>query len=484
VTLMGDIYRSASEVLIWLGEASDLTGEAFNSILTISTMFDDGFWKQRFRALSLNPNGDYGKFNGQELNELSIKPSWIEVLDFFDSKTYFSRLWIIQEIVLSSKSTVICGSYQITWKSFIEVFALLWQCRFFFDRGYSRNRTQKLSAIFKLALFQNRDNKLSLSGLIDHFSTLNEATDPRDRIYGLLGMLPDGPQKSAISVDYRKSIGEVYREATEAVIEHENSLMYIWASLNSVPDIRPSPGSNSWIPDFGEKLKINASILIVPVWDPWKIPGQMHISAGVLTAYGVFIDSVTYTFPNFQQQNIRSTVEDALGFIEIDLNEVHDSWETSGNLKSLWQALVGYVPAKYPDEFENRGHGFRDLISHWKDPLLQPLTSSAENYMKRFQNICIAELGLGRNLYQTCLGIFGIGPFGKVLANGEPAVRVGDCIAIVATALHPVILRPHDDGTYTLVGNAGLGGFGAENKTYFPDGFSTLESYLEPIRIR
>ena len=49
------------------------------------------------------------------------------------------------------------------------------------------------------------------------------ATDPRDRLYGLMGMLPmlDAP---ALTPDYRKSPAEVFKGLASSLIEERRSL--------------------------------------------------------------------------------------------------------------------------------------------------------------------------------------------------------------------------------------------------------------------
>jgi hypothetical protein len=58
---------------------------------------------------------------------------------------------------------------------------------------------------------------------------------------------------------------------------------------------------------------------------------------------------------------------------------------------------------------------------------------------------------LGRNVFQSISGYFGIGPAGRNDINAS-AVQPGDCIAVMPNAQYPVILRPVEDGIYVLVG--------------------------------
>ena len=62
----------------------------------------------------------------------------------------------------------------------------------------------------------------------------------------------------------------------------------------------------------------------------------------------------------------------------------------------------------------------------------------------------------GRNLFFSSKGHVGIGPMGDNRPGNLPAVQIRDRIMILAWLQIPVILRPHDDGTYTLIGPAHL----------------------------
>jgi hypothetical protein len=37
-------------------------------------------------------------------------------------------LWVIQEVVLSSKAVVVCGDHRIDWKTFYEAAVFFWYC--------------------------------------------------------------------------------------------------------------------------------------------------------------------------------------------------------------------------------------------------------------------------------------------------------------------------------------------------------------------
>jgi hypothetical protein len=109
-----------------------------------------------------------------------------------------------------------------------------------------------LSQIFILAeaRFKNGHGQLkpNLQTLISSFSISSQATDPQHRIFGILGLLPEGIQRSAIIVDYNKTTEQVYMEATRAILEHQQSVAF-FRYLNVPLDLR-GRSIPSWVPSY------------------------------------------------------------------------------------------------------------------------------------------------------------------------------------------------------------------------------------------
>jgi hypothetical protein len=83
-----------------------------------------------------------------------------------------------------------------------------------------------------------------LISLLTYFALLAHVTDPRDLIFGLLGMLDPGPQKEGIIVDYTKSVEEVFQNAMEALCRREGWPLghYLTWSLQSANGRNFHPG--------------------------------------------------------------------------------------------------------------------------------------------------------------------------------------------------------------------------------------------------
>jgi hypothetical protein len=137
-------------------------------------------------------------------------------------RSYWSRMWIIQEIQLPSHLRLHCGRKSIsplTFLSFLKIesadkssygYNLGGTIAFFLlDRRRSRERTQHKSCHQKDGLHDWLSGCLAqpLSGLAQPFSS----TEPRDIVYALLGVSSDC-QNGQLKPDYAKPVLEVYKD--------------------------------------------------------------------------------------------------------------------------------------------------------------------------------------------------------------------------------------------------------------------------------
>ncbi|KAL2110161.1 hypothetical protein VUR80DRAFT_1496 [Thermomyces stellatus] len=101
VQCMGDLYAQAEEVLVWLGPGTaesdfifDICSDSVATSNTVTTKL--GEEKPRIEALDFNdPDG--------------------EALDLVYQRSYWTRLWIIQELFLARKIVLFCGLKSTTW---------------------------------------------------------------------------------------------------------------------------------------------------------------------------------------------------------------------------------------------------------------------------------------------------------------------------------------------------------------------------------
>ncbi|KAI9780428.1 MAG: hypothetical protein M1839_006702 [Geoglossum umbratile] len=225
------IYRSARRVLVFLGpDENGQTAVAFGAILDSDQ-----------KRLSAKP----GPPLSAEIEHKQSK-QW-RSLKWLPSRPWFSRIWVVQEVISNPEVLVHCGALEIRWE--LLAGAVNHICSFDHDEIFhSRERT-------------DNNGKLRLLHFLRRFC----ASDARDKIFAVLGMegfqeisqAAAGPVgNSWIQADYAKSTADVYRMVAEKVIFSETRNL---APLSYVLPGSEKPSSFS------------------PRAPPWDQPDSVHI---------------------------------------------------------------------------------------------------------------------------------------------------------------------------------------------------------------
>src|SRR5262249_17911748 len=116
--------------------------------------------------------------------DFSSDATW-KALIWFYSHSYFTRLWIIQEINASTNRIVQCGQEQIEWDR-VDLVAgyIIMDTAFSNDFGFSKTHCW-WTATVTTERMRNPKNWLSMLYLASNFACL----DDRDMIYGLRGLM-------------------------------------------------------------------------------------------------------------------------------------------------------------------------------------------------------------------------------------------------------------------------------------------------------
>ena len=189
VGMMSDIYRRATSTLAWLGGGIALEEAA------------------------------------REFIRSEDRDALVTILN----DQYFTRLWVVQEVMLARDvSILIRGNRSITWK---EISKAVFSPRGF-DRGYTLNNAleyilDKTSPSAAELICQRLSKPYkpvhSLYDTIKYFSD-NGCHDPRDRVYGLLGIVKEHER---VVVDYSNSVEEVYLSVLKVL-----SMRSVWEHRN------------------------------------------------------------------------------------------------------------------------------------------------------------------------------------------------------------------------------------------------------------
>ncbi|KAF8847706.1 HET-domain-containing protein [Acephala macrosclerotiorum] len=241
---MRDIYGYAQQVIIWLGEEEKESRLALKNIQLWSNMFASSFVEEPASLL-----------NGKSITTLFNPAMWAATSSLFQRR-WWRRVWVFQEVVVSRSAVLVCGSNSCSWLALLRARAV-WdmlktpeylQCLTEDHIGMLSNCDFNVS----IPMFVMQANiaqpfgvgLLSLIRLMNRF----EATDPRDRLYALLGVYP--VMDVEIEPNYEKSVSEVYTDFVSTFLRDKRRLSPLGGA--GVGNPRPQPIINlpSWVPDL------------------------------------------------------------------------------------------------------------------------------------------------------------------------------------------------------------------------------------------
>lgn len=195
VAMMADIYRSAQNVCIWLGEAARGSEAALDFVSE--------------RVVDL---GQYEHIT----SEPRFTDAW-GALGRLMMRPWFSRRWVVQEISLARRATVYCGNRYVTWHDFetavslfetaaTRISKLFKQSKSWDYNPYPFGDMAAMDAIrlvhVRFDLFRRHDRtramieyRQSLSELVVNLTSF-EAKEPHDTIYAVLALANDTPSRT------------------------------------------------------------------------------------------------------------------------------------------------------------------------------------------------------------------------------------------------------------------------------------------------
>jgi hypothetical protein len=159
-------------------------------------------------------------------------------------RDWFSRIWILQEAALAKEILIRCGSQTTPWIGFMAVL----------NKLKNNNKSAgDYRAALNLDTFR-KDYQWKGHGVDVHAAMVQsrqcDASDPRDKIYALLGVCPDLAYAMG-EPDYKLSVAVVWTRAQRACFSGPLSINAI--SLVSVGE-RQEADVPSWVPDLSTGL--------------------------------------------------------------------------------------------------------------------------------------------------------------------------------------------------------------------------------------
>jgi hypothetical protein len=260
VKLMRKIYQRAQVCVAWLGEAD-----------SHSQVTEQLIWDVSERRARVPPN-ERQKVQ-DSWNQMLSEKQYLSIQTTFARK-WFTRIWILQEVLLAPQAVALWGQTSFILIPLLHMHEHILSVRTLrkLDESYDSSpfpsdvgtllpsssnalsNSMLLSSVTGLARVKA---KLEESKILPSFYNILELSwqrqcmDPRDRIYGILGItqeLLSESGKPVIKVDYNLPVETVYIQATAAVAHRGQDLQFLAFVCN--PQSRNFVDLPSWCPDY------------------------------------------------------------------------------------------------------------------------------------------------------------------------------------------------------------------------------------------
>jgi hypothetical protein len=256
VAMMDLIFKRAAVVQVWLGPSDDSTAVAISSVRAIV--------EERLRRGDVEWLANFAtKMGTHVLKEYIGRPlpnecEWSALLRVFSSE-WFTRLWVVQEVVLAQKAICHYGSFNTSLKHVILAAYWIESTRrglqhISAEENAGRRGMYNAAQIYSLGRGLSPRRLVDLLKLCPRFQT----TDLRDRVFSLLGMSDvwtASRHDRMLDPDYTKSIETIYKNGTRAALKEDNSLRLLQDAQALVrseetPETEEVLQLPSWVPRF------------------------------------------------------------------------------------------------------------------------------------------------------------------------------------------------------------------------------------------
>lgn len=297
VRRMGEIFSRALIVTIWLGEPPSDTTDGMAELQTlVSRCRDDSATKDAVE---------------EALGDRELSSALHAAVERLVTVTYWTRTWIIQEKCLGPfNASLLFGSYVF---SLIPLRNFLACANNIAGAIRKRESAWQILKLMELAVrhqerqpagrtdAEQKKADMDDLGLLLMLGRLAHTTDPRDKLYGLLGLLPRYVSRH-IDPDYTLPVERVFADFAAALIHGFDTLDLVLAGNSPPASAFASPFVDtvpSWVPDLADR------------WDPYlwstncdatpRHPRPLGLSiedeGATLVVKGVVCDVVAGTAP-------------------------------------------------------------------------------------------------------------------------------------------------------------------------------------------
>ena len=343
-----------------------------NCILELQTQFSTD---ELVKCASLQVN-DIMESEVVALEEMCLKRDW------------WSRMWVIQEIMCAAEAVVYCGRRSMNW-DFLEILPFSKTVReaVGISVPVADRMTLALTNALQMATLRqdrrlrtNSESAPRLDKLLGIFE-IRRCTDPRDVIFAVVGI--SEPFIPPLIPDYTKSIGTIYQEVTESLIENTKSLNSICTAQRGIlpSTLAVNMRSPSWVPNYSISPRCNELILLE------NENNQIYSACGTTTAVDVistdllntlkvqsiFFDTIKKTSPRIGSRSLTTQLNYIFSLAKTYIAN-SPSYPTNENISQVfWRTLLHDQDGRTTKRFHSSvisdfNIAFTSWVQSWTSP--------------------------------------------------------------------------------------------------------------------
>ncbi|KAK3370581.1 heterokaryon incompatibility protein-domain-containing protein [Podospora didyma] len=224
VALMGQLYRTASDVVVWLGESTRMESQAVPALKMMANLGND------VKDIMVASTSLFGR----------EVPKLFALVGFF-SRSWFDRVWIVQEFAVAKDAIFLLGDTEIPLdlvaRALARIEQILSASTFGSVLGNTDIPLSTRSKLLDCRAFTISNREWSLEKWLG-VARARETTDHRDLVFGGLSLLArhaDQPvpevvneplfltrtDTTALGADYSKSVQAVYHAFSVALLSSD-----------------------------------------------------------------------------------------------------------------------------------------------------------------------------------------------------------------------------------------------------------------------
>lgn len=384
VGLMGQIYSKASLVIAWVGMFDEDARTAFKLILRLKPIVE--LWKSERSKFTYFHNSD-------ELFEKTgvgtVTPEEWEALVSFYERQYFSRAWIVQEIVLARGAILMLGHWFIHWTDLIDLSQMMHECKWIpILEEYARpslNAERPLLSLGVPAVYshirslrkrysssecgQSQDSTTRPDArmcyifleILLYQTRWFRATNPHDNIYSVLSIVSHTlggmyPTINLFCPDYRLPVRKVFIDVTREIAVKTGSVSVLSLVDRDSKQILDLP---SWVPDYSaSNIQALAYLSQAKLYRAFNLARRSHeltIMDDVFCLCAVCWNAITVT----ELPDGPFALQGAMDLC-LELPRIYSNGQT--RVEALWRTLIADTDSEKSPAPEAIGNSFRQYV--------------------------------------------------------------------------------------------------------------------------